>query len=272
METFTLRISWDIPKVEVKCYFLFIYFNLPTCHMNISWFSASARMVQCKPLSQICCTCATFGQDLVALLEECKSCVISRKKLIHLQMFVLGKHQHDCITDKYDFRVNSSYLTSLDRRLPALITLNKCHGTFHNAWKARPGNFQERYEWFDAEQQEMVKITGDKTWGASAFLDPRAAVGYCERQIWIGTYLSGAQAGTGKRKWFGVFLEKVPPVMVPSHSLTLSGAALTDRRRRRDLKQTAVWSSPYRFHPVTKICGKKKSRNSRKISVLLKWK
>lgn len=120
--------------------------------------------------------------------------------------------------------------------------------------------FQERCEWFDAEQQDMVKITGDKTWGAGSLLDPWAAVGYRDRQCWIVTCLSGARGGTGKSEWFGVVLEKVPPVMDPSHSLTLSGAALTDRQRRRDLKQTAVWSSPYRFHSVTKICeerGKK---------------
>lgn len=59
-----------------------------------------------------------------------------------------------------------------------------------------------------------------------------------------------------KSEWFGVVLEKFPPVIVLSHSPTLSGVALTDRRRRRDLKQAAVWSSPYRFHSVTKIYAK----------------
>lgn len=228
--------------------------------MSISRLSASARNGQRKLLSQICCTCASFGRDLVALLGECKSSVISRKKWIHLQMFVLGKRQHDCITDKYDFRVNSSYLTSLDRRLPALIPPNKRHGTFPIAWNGQPGIFRECCERFDAEQQDMVKITGDKTWGASSLLDPQAAVGYRDRQCWIVTCLSGAQGGTGKSEWFGVVLENVPPVMVPSHFLTLSGAALTDRQRRRDLKQTAVWSSPYRFHSVTKICEEKKKK------------
>lgn len=147
METFTWRVSQDVHKVEVNVFFIyFLSTNRP--HEHLVTFLVCTESSD-EPLSKICCTCASFGWDLVALLGECKSSVISHKKLIPLQMFVLGKHQHDCITDKYDFRVNSSYLTSLDRR-EALITPNKCHGTFRIAWKARPGIFffQERCEWF----------------------------------------------------------------------------------------------------------------------------
>jgi len=59
-----------------------------------------------------------------------------------------------------------------------------------------------------------------------------------------------------KTEWFGIVLEEFPPVVVLSHSLTLSRVALTDRWRRRDLKQAAVWSSLYHFHSVTKIYAK----------------
>lgn len=57
METFTLRISGDMHKVVV---IFFIFFYLPTCHMNVSWLSASAQKVQRKPPLQMCCTCASF--------------------------------------------------------------------------------------------------------------------------------------------------------------------------------------------------------------------
>lgn len=73
-----------------------------------------------------------------------------------------------------------------------------------------------------------------------------------------------------KSEWFGVVLEKFPPVIVLSHSQTLSGVALTDRQRRRDLKQAAVWSSPYRFHSVTKIFVK--SNNIKKDFSIIKVK
>lgn len=120
-----------------SCFVFFLSTNRP--HEHLITFLVCTESSD-EPLSKICCTCASFSWDLVALLGECKSSVISHKKLIPLQMFVLGKHQHDCITEKYDFRVNSSYLTSLDRR-EALITPNKCHGTFRIAWKARPRIF-----------------------------------------------------------------------------------------------------------------------------------
>lgn len=43
----------------------------------------------------------------------------------------------------------------------------------------------------------MVKITGDKTRGASSSLDLEAALGYCDRR-WILTCLHGGLGGTGK--------------------------------------------------------------------------
>lgn len=76
-----------------------------------------------------------------------------------------------------------------------------------------------------------------------------------------------------KTEWFGVVLEKFPLVVVLSHSLTLSGVTLTDRQKRRDLKQAAVWSSPYCFHSVTKIFAKSLNiLKKEKFPVLLKWK
>lgn len=76
-------------KVGDKHLSFSVFLYVPTCHMNISRISAPARKVIRKLQSQICCTCASFGRDLVALLRECKSSVISRKKLIYLQIFML---------------------------------------------------------------------------------------------------------------------------------------------------------------------------------------
>lgn len=45
----------------------------------------------------------------------------------------------------------------------------------------------------------------------------------------------------------------IPSSQVFSHSLTLSGMALTERQRRCDLKQDALWSLLYHFHSVTMI-------------------
>lgn len=56
---------------------------------------------------------------------------------------------------------------------------------------------------------------------------------------------------SGKLSDFALFRgKKIPSDLEPSHFLALSGMVLTNRQRRPDLKQGAVWSSVHHFHSV----------------------
>lgn len=142
----------------------------------------------------------------------------------------------------------------------ALKDLNGCHGTFHvvklqfciflrkavsdptqNSTSGKDNRWQDKRRRFVVGSRGRLGIQ----WQT---LDSDTS------PQWMGK--------SGELSDLALFWRNSLPSHVLSHSLTLSGAALTDRRRRPDLKQVAVWSSPCRFHSVTKSYTK--SLNIRK--------